>query len=163
MNVQQTDKRTGFTIIEVVLVLAIAGLIFLMVFIALPALQRNQRDTQRRSDVARVNTQINNYQTNSRGNIPSETYFTDANGFVKKYLGGSASVAGSEYVDPSSGDGYKFTTGNTEPGEGEINYQVHMLCGDDGAATNANASTRNYVLRIHLEGQTSAYCVDNRS
>ncbi|MBP6925380.1 prepilin-type N-terminal cleavage/methylation domain-containing protein [Candidatus Saccharibacteria bacterium] len=32
----QTKK--GFTIIEVVLVLAIAGLIFLMVFIALPAL-----------------------------------------------------------------------------------------------------------------------------
>ncbi|MCL2869540.1 prepilin-type N-terminal cleavage/methylation domain-containing protein, partial [Candidatus Saccharibacteria bacterium] len=34
--------RQGFTIIEVVLVLAIAGLIFLMVFIALPALQRSQ-------------------------------------------------------------------------------------------------------------------------
>ena len=33
---KQTKK--GFTIIEVVLVLAIAGLIFLMVFIALPAL-----------------------------------------------------------------------------------------------------------------------------
>ncbi|MBS7346174.1 MAG: type II secretion system protein, partial [Candidatus Sacchiramonaceae bacterium] len=40
-------KKYGFTIIEVVLVLAIAGLIFLVVFIALPALQRNQRDTQR--------------------------------------------------------------------------------------------------------------------
>lgn len=47
------NKTQGFTIIEVVLVLAIAGLIFLMVFIALPALQRSQRDTQRRDDVAR--------------------------------------------------------------------------------------------------------------
>ena len=45
----QTNK--GFTIIEVVLVLAIAGLIFLMVFIALPALQRNQRDTQRKTSL----------------------------------------------------------------------------------------------------------------
>ena len=43
----------GFTIIEVVLVLAIAGLIFLMVFLALPALQRSQRDTQRKNDMAR--------------------------------------------------------------------------------------------------------------
>ena len=44
----------GFTIIEVVLVLAIAGLIFLMVFLALPALQRSQRDTQRKNDMARL-------------------------------------------------------------------------------------------------------------
>ena len=42
MITQQNKK--GFTIIEVVLVLAIAGLIFLMVFVALPALQRGQRE-----------------------------------------------------------------------------------------------------------------------
>lgn len=47
-------KLKGFTIIEVVLVLAIAGLIFLMVFIALPALQRSQRNTRRREDMARL-------------------------------------------------------------------------------------------------------------
>lgn len=42
------NKHKGFTIIEVVLVLAIAGLIFMMVFITLPALQRNQRDALRK-------------------------------------------------------------------------------------------------------------------
>ena len=42
---KQQIKDRGFTIIEVVLVLAIAALIFLMVFIALPALQASQRDT----------------------------------------------------------------------------------------------------------------------
>ena len=62
----------GFTIIEVVLVLAIAGLIFLMVFIALPALQRSQRDTQRRNDLARISTGINNYQTNNNGKLPGD-------------------------------------------------------------------------------------------
>ena len=44
--------KKGFTIIEVVLVLAIAGLIFLMVFVALPQLQSSQRDTQRRQDMS---------------------------------------------------------------------------------------------------------------
>ncbi len=62
----------GFTIIEVVLVLAIAGLIFLMVFIALPALQRSQRDTQRRSDLSRVASQITQYQTNNNGKLPGQ-------------------------------------------------------------------------------------------
>ncbi|MBQ2638542.1 type II secretion system protein [Candidatus Saccharibacteria bacterium] len=65
------NKRQGFTIIEVVLVLAIAGLIFMMVFIALPALQRSQRDTQRSNDISRVVTALQNYQGSNRGAIPT--------------------------------------------------------------------------------------------
>ncbi len=63
-------ERGGFTIIEVVLVLAIAGLIFLMVFIALPALQRSQRDTQRRTNMSALQTAITNYQNNNNGKLP---------------------------------------------------------------------------------------------
>ena len=44
-NDHQTKFKLAFTIIEVVLISSITGLIFLMVFIALPALQRSQRDT----------------------------------------------------------------------------------------------------------------------
>lgn len=66
----QIKTKKGFTIIEVVLVLAIAGLIFMMVFLALPALQRAQRDTQRRDDMARFAAQISQYQTNNRGRVP---------------------------------------------------------------------------------------------
>ncbi len=61
----------GFTIIEVVLVLAIAGLIFMMVFIALPQLQRSQRDTQRRQDMADLQAAVTNFQTNNNGRIPA--------------------------------------------------------------------------------------------
>ena len=56
------NSKKGFTIIEVVLVLAIGGLIFLMVFIALPALQRSQRDTQRKDDLARFMSATIEYQ-----------------------------------------------------------------------------------------------------
>ena len=57
----------GFTIIEVVLVLAIAGLIFLMAFVALPALQRAQRDQARKNDVGLVADAIKRWQGNNRG------------------------------------------------------------------------------------------------
>ena len=70
------NSKEGFTIIEVVLVLAIAGLIFLMVFVALPALQRSQRDTQRRNDMSRVDTSLVQYQTNHSNqstNLPNPT------------------------------------------------------------------------------------------
>ncbi|NCU43918.1 type II secretion system protein [Candidatus Saccharibacteria bacterium] len=66
----KSPSRQGFTIIEVVLVLAIAGLIFLMVFIALPALQRNQRDAQRRQDMSRLKDAIERHKVNNRGQLP---------------------------------------------------------------------------------------------
>ena len=68
MTKADTNSKKGFTIIEVVLVLAIAGLIFLMVFVALPALQRSQRDTARRNDMSRVDTSLVQYQTNNQSN-----------------------------------------------------------------------------------------------
>jgi prepilin-type N-terminal cleavage/methylation domain-containing protein len=76
-RLQKVNLKDGFTIIEVVLVLAIAGLIFLMVFIALPALQRSQRDTQRKDDIARLQSAINSYQANNRGSIPAAADWGD--------------------------------------------------------------------------------------
>ena len=65
----------GFTVIEVVLVLAIAGLIFLMIFIALPALQRSQRDTQRKNDAGNLLAAVINFQSSNKGKRP----FNDGN------------------------------------------------------------------------------------
>lgn len=54
MTTNLRKKMSGFTIIEVLIVLAIAGLIMLIVFLAVPALQRNSRNTQRTSDASRA-------------------------------------------------------------------------------------------------------------
>ena len=98
MNVQQKEKQKGFTIIEVVLVLAIAGLIFLMVFIALPALQRSQRDTQRKNDLGKVITQVNSYQSNNRGKAPQDQ--AAWNKVLSDYL----KSGGDNFTDPNGTD-----------------------------------------------------------
>ena len=64
------QQRKGFTIIEVVLVLAIAALIILMVFIAWPALQRTQRDQARKSDIALIGSTISTFKSNNKGKLP---------------------------------------------------------------------------------------------
>lgn len=119
--------RGGFTIIEVVLVLAIAGLIFLMVFIALPALQRSQRDTQRRDDMGKLTEAITQFQTNNQGKLPAGSSISivkydpksgdeatkkvenctngdDACRLIAQYLNGANSVE-NEFVDP---DGWSY-------------------------------------------------------
>jgi prepilin-type N-terminal cleavage/methylation domain-containing protein len=164
-------KEKGFTIIEVVLVLAIAGLIFLMVFIALPALQRSQRDTQRKNDLSRMITQITSYSSNNRGAVPTAANFSLATtGFITKYLGGAGNVTGSDYLDPTEGTGYTavindpalYVAGGTgsAPAVGNIYYSPGFICGTDGVSTASTA--RHYVLKTVLEGQTAPYCIDNR-
>lgn len=59
---KKTEK--GFTIIEVALVLAIGALIFLVIFLAVPALQRNQRNDARKRDVSNVVEAVTNYNAN---------------------------------------------------------------------------------------------------
>lgn len=102
MTQNNIKQKKGFTIIEVVLVLAIAGLIFLMVFIALPALQRSQRDTQRRDDMARFLAQLQQYQANNRNKVPVGT---DQWGkFITNYL----EAGGDTFTDPDGTD-YEIT------------------------------------------------------
>lgn len=101
------DNKKGFTIIEVVLVLAIAGLIFAMVFIALPALQRSQRDHSRENDASVVAAAITKWNSANRN---SGTFSEES---LRKYVdkldqydknselkvaatGSSMSVAGNE-------------------------------------------------------------------
>lgn len=153
MNVQQKNKEKGFTIIEVVLVLAIAGLIFLMVFIALPALQRSQRDTQRRDDVSRFVSQLTSYSTNNRGALPTEANIDD---FVDSYM----KSGGGEFKDPATGNTYDMVTGGTAPKveDGQIQYAFGKACSGENIGT-ANAGNRQAAVRVQLEG--SGYFCQN--
>ncbi|MEX0881441.1 MAG: prepilin-type N-terminal cleavage/methylation domain-containing protein [Candidatus Saccharimonadales bacterium] len=63
--------RQGFTIIEVMIVLAIAGLILAIIFLAVPALQRNSRNNSRTSDAAHLAGLVNEYAANHAGTLPS--------------------------------------------------------------------------------------------
>jgi prepilin-type N-terminal cleavage/methylation domain-containing protein len=182
---QQLEKAKGFTIIEVVLVLAIAGLIFLMVFIALPALQRGQRDAQRKQDLSRISVQMTNYISASKGSIilNSDTSSGKLGKFVTNYLrrnGETTSTvthnslgtyeAGDDYKDPTGpingGDpNYTILNGQKPSSLGQVGYYSGSICSadDDSGVTTTNASSRGYALTIQLESQNIPYCIDNRS
>lgn len=56
-----------------------------MVFIALPALQRSQRNIQRRNDIDRFAQAAIEYQKHNSGNLPFKGYNYDVN-FVPRYI-----------------------------------------------------------------------------
>ncbi len=69
-NKQSQKQSNGFTIVEVMIVLAIAGLILLIVFEAIPALTRGSRNNQRKQDATAILQVISQYELNNSGNFP---------------------------------------------------------------------------------------------
>ena len=158
MAKQNINSKEGFTIIEVVLVLAIAGLIFLMVFVALPALQRSQRDTARRNDMSRVDTSLVQYQTNNssaKDNLPvgpslyipssssnqisegTSTGSTAAQEFIQRYMNAGTDSATNTFEDP---DGTLYSMYITE------NFAEKAITATSGDAKLTGDATNGYTV-----------------
>lgn len=150
MNAKYKGNVKGFTIIEVVLVLAIAGLIFLMVFIALPALQRGQRDTARKNDVSTVSSAVTTFTSNNRGAFPTTAQLA---GYATNVSTNTSSVvvgaAGPKTISPA--DGVITVTQQTTCGASTTTNQ-----------TLATGTTRQYTVVTKLEsGGGSYFCLDS--
>lgn len=165
----------GFTIIEVSLVLAIAGLIFLMMFIALPALQRQQRDTARKEDITAFISAVKKYQTNNRGALPDNgSTATSWSKFVDDYLSNG-------FEDPSTNERYKLVvkpckgggkdkecatdndwqkvlTSSFNSSVGTLYVITQARCaGDETKGVLSTANTRKLAVLYKLEGG-GLYC-----
>jgi prepilin-type N-terminal cleavage/methylation domain-containing protein len=158
----RTQNIKGFTIIEVVLVLAIAGLIFLMVFIALPALQAGQRDTARKSDVSNVASAVNSYASANRGKLPSEAALGTQLGLASgSYSSLSNNIKSVKVVDPGSANP---TAGAKPVEDGVITVYIGLKCSSAAntstQTTLERGTTRQYATVTKLEGGGgTGYCL----
>jgi prepilin-type N-terminal cleavage/methylation domain-containing protein len=153
----ESNRERGFTIIEVVLVLAIAGLIFLMVFMALPALQKSQRDTARKNDVGIVAAALTNYSSNNRGQLPYanqvSTVITDLNGGtsgIEPYLDGlSGNITQVTFYNWH--DAWQDGKGDGDPGH--IFVYERAQCNTDTTAVKGTlqGAARQSAVMIKLE------------
>ncbi|MBR2725516.1 type II secretion system protein [Candidatus Saccharibacteria bacterium] len=167
----------GFTIIEVSLVIAVAGLIFLMVFVALPGLRTSQRDSQRREDIAKFLEEVKNYQTNNRGALPGGsdpdsldgvTNTSSGNTTITKWAGFYKEYLGDKFIDPD-GKPYRLRIrtcnssatecGNLDNATFPNNYTMLVVkqaqC--DGTKAKPTGNPRKLAVIYKLEG-AGAYC-----
>ncbi len=166
---KQELKQKGFTIIEVVLVLAIAALIFLMVFIALPALQRNTRDQDRKETVGKVASAITTYQSNKRGAQP--TSGSVLNGYIDGKSEAGVAFEGqqgsSTTADSVVGNNYVVrvgssteVTGNGVAGRNVIQVITGVKCNSTGDGRGDAASARSAAVLIRMENGDQIFCQD---
>jgi prepilin-type N-terminal cleavage/methylation domain-containing protein len=145
MNKTLRSKK-GFTLIEIVLVLAIAGLIMLIVFLAVSGAQKSRRDTQRKGDAQGLAAALEQYYSTNQsypasGASPGATYWSR--------------------TDPSTGAAYTLTaTVASAPATGTIGYATGNIC-SGGLGTTTGASSNNYAVVVGLEQGGSA-CYSNK-
>jgi prepilin-type N-terminal cleavage/methylation domain-containing protein len=117
-NISKTNK--GFTIIEVLIVLAIAGLIMLVVLLAVPGLQRTQANTAAKTDATHIAAALTSYTSNNNGVLPTAstvgTVYTDVSGLSKLTATNSASGTLSALATAPVNNTWYFNTGGFATG-----------------------------------------------
>lgn len=150
LNKIKKRKESGFTIIEVLIVLAIAGLIMLVVFLAVPALQRNSRNTQYRNEASQLLTAYSEVSSNAGGSVLTNTDAATVLAATKnKNLTNLTIAAGSGTV--------------TVTGTNTATIRTGAKCSAPNSNVAAAGSTRQVAIFFNVEtsGGTQAQCVDS--
>lgn len=144
-------KEKGFTLIEIVLVLAIAGLLLVIVFLAVSGAQKSRRDSQRKNDLSRIAAQLESFAGNYNGCYPGSAGLGGCAATVPNIASfwGSTYITGGNFNDPSSGTQYAapaafnanpvFVAGSPAP----VTYRYGTSC--DGT------TGRTYSISMGLE------------
>jgi prepilin-type N-terminal cleavage/methylation domain-containing protein len=157
LNKLQQRKQDGFTIIEVMIVLAIAGLIMLIVFLAVPALNRSSHNTSIKNDVSGILGAVEEYANNNNGSVATSAHI---DGSVVT-IGGTAdcSTSGANCatakVSANTSDVSLKAVADadlsSDPTLGTIQIITGAVC-DGNKPTSEGAVARSVVAYFMLEG-----------
>jgi len=150
----------GFTIIEVLIVLAIAGLIMLIVFLAVPALQRNSRNTTYRSEAHQLLVAAGEFVNNSGNTLPAASGSGTAGSDAAKIL---AFTKNKNITTLTVATAAAVTALSPTLNTAQLEYSVK--CGTTGGTTvtptTTGAAARSAILVYAVEnsdGTVNAQC-----
>jgi len=103
-------KRQGFTIIEVLIVLAIGGLMITMVFAAIPFITRANQNNQRKNDVSIILQSISDYRLHNTGSFTTNVANLKLSGVNKLGYYQDASVTIANQISPTPASNKDTTT-----------------------------------------------------
>lgn len=127
----------GFTLIEVILVLAIGALIFLLAFLAFQQVQTNRRDSARRADAGRFIAEVSNYASDNNGSVPTQAVFNGT--FKDSYLN-----------NPKDPKGNNYNFGTSLSNESDVLYTPGTSTGVAGCG-GGTLKERDAKVQIKLE------------
>ena len=153
----RSGSQTGFTIIEVVMVLAIAGIILMMVLQAIPMLQRNSHNNRRKNDASVILEAVSHWELNNSGNVPTPSdnflqYSTDKLSFYDP--------ANIQIIHGDAHNAVFHNSGITDTDSIEVHNYAKCDPATPGSYTNADAGYNDVVALYAIETSdgSSAKC-----
>ena len=75
---QKSRRKAGFTLVELLIVVAIIGVLFTLAIVSFTGAQKQARDSQRKSDLNQYRAALENYANSTGGVYPQSTDQVDA-------------------------------------------------------------------------------------
>lgn len=159
LNKIKKSNSEGFTIIEVMIVLAVAALILLIVLLAVPALQRSSRNTSLRDAASTVAGAVSTYTSDNDGTVP--VCMTLSGSTVS--IGGtysSPSCASPENINvnggtllgaPTAGTIATYSALPATPAASTLYVYSGATCSSGSTVTTTGASAKSIVVLYYLE------------
>ena len=166
VNKLKKSNSKGFTIIEVMIVLAIAALILLIVLLAVPALQRNSRNTAIKNDASAVTAGISEFNSNNDGASPTSGGSTYTTGTLD--LNNAAGTKATVKLQSSDTVTLRAagTVSSITPAAGELTITFGTKCptsvsGASTGALTANTRSTTVVYATETSSALAAKCIDS--
>lgn len=128
----------AFTLIEVVIVIAIGALIILVVLQAVSNAQQSQRDSTRRQEAGQISAALEQYAANNQGDYPGGAAILDNDVLQGGYVSDTVKENWSDNGDVTAGTGAAGDCEDLEPSANDLYYEQ-------------GTGSRDYRLHICLE------------
>ncbi|MCC7289525.1 type II secretion system protein [bacterium] len=138
-------KRSGFTLLELIIALAIGALITSTVLLSAQGAERSQRDTRRRADVNKLSTALEQWADNNSGKYP--VWGTDWSGTAGRFVSEGYWKAGSINDPRPNGGNYSYAYGDPTCTNISSTENAKIFYKNSNAG-----SPRDFTLKMCIEG-----------
>lgn len=152
----KSSSRSGFTLIEILVVIAIIGILSGLLFTNFSSARERSRDTKRKADFHALQQALQLYM-NDYNVFPAEGSGSTGSGGIISGCGAAGNGACSWTSGPTAGSA--FTAGSTTymgqlPGDPLSPTQQYSYCAGADTFEGVTCSTVSYILSTKLENAT---------
>lgn len=140
--------KKGFTLIEVVIVLAIAALILIIVFLAVAGAQRGRRDEANAQAAGRLVAAMEQYASNNGGTFAVGALTGEYISNIKDSAGGNPTYHATNAATTTSGNRLVYSSGS--------------VCDSNLSAARVAGNATNVSVSYWSESAGAASCKDNK-
>lgn len=142
------QRQSGFTIVELLIVIVIIGILATLVIVTFSGVQQRARDSERKTDINAVAGQLEAFYA-SKGYYPPKVDFENATFRADNEI----RIDTKAFADPSTPATTTFTAGVAGGTNTAKVYYYEALNTDNTACTLTTSQCAKYTISSNLEGK----------